>query len=114
CAGGVPCLGGRAIVVVRGDVNDQSPPPRTIALKSDFLVKRARKFAGAALDGPFDVVGGHVLRLGGSNRRAQPRVAVHVASAGLRRYRYFLDQARENLAAFRVERPFFVLYCGPF
>src|SRR6185312_8601275 len=46
----------------------------------EFFVGGAGKFAGAALDGAFDVVGGHVLRFGIIDGFAQARVLVGVAA----------------------------------
>ncbi len=86
-----------------------------VALVGDLLVGDAFEFAGAALDGALDVVGGHVLGLGRGDGGAEARIAVWVsAAAGLGGYGDFLDETGEDLATFGVKRAFFVLDCGPF
>ena len=71
------------------------------------------ELAGAALNGPLDVVGGHVGRLGGRYGRAQTRVAVGVAAALAGRHRDLSDDLGEDLAALGVGPSLFVFDGAP-
>ncbi len=88
-------------------------PPGTVAFEGKFFVVGAGQFAGAALDGPLDIVGGHVLSLGGGNGGAQARIGIRIAAIFCGNAD-FLDKARKNLAALGVKRALLVLNCGPF
>src|SRR5215475_9148970 len=103
----------RAITVVGRCFHDDGHTARAIALEGDLLIDCAWKFAGTALDGAFAVVRRHVLRLGGSNRGTQALISVRIAAC-LGCDSDFFDQTSEDLAAFRVKSPFFVLNCRPF
>ena len=80
-----------------------------VALVRHFLVADAFFFAGAAADGPLDVVGRHVDLLGVGNDGAEPRIHVRVAAAVSGGDGQFLDDAREDLAALGVGRALLVL-----
>ena len=81
----------RTISVVRCDIHQQSYTAWSVAFKEDFFVGRARKFARAALNCALDIVGGHVLGLGGSYGRAQAWIALSVSPARLGGHGDFLD-----------------------
>src|SRR6478735_12367816 len=100
------------VAIIGRDLNQQSYTAGAIAFKGDFFIAHAFKFAGAALDGPLDVVSRHVLSLGGSNSRAQARIAFRVATAALGGHGDFLDQTGKYLAALGVQRALFMLDCG--
>src|SRR5215469_41771 len=102
-----------AVAIVGVDVQQNSDASRAVALERELFVGGAGQFAGAALDRPLDVVGGHVCRLGGGNRRTQARVALRI-TAIFGSNGYFLDETGENLAALGIERALLVLNCGPF
>ena len=80
-----------------------------VALVVDLFVGDAGQLAGAALDRPLDVLGGHVGGLGFGDDGAQSRVHVDVAAAIPGRDGHLLDEAREQLAALGVERALLVL-----
>ena len=104
-----------AIFVVGEDFDDEGDAAGAVALVGDLFVADAFEFAGAALDGAFDVVGGHVLRFGCGDGATEARVAVGIAAtAGLGGDGDFLDEAGEDLAAFGVKRALLVLDCRPF
>jgi hypothetical protein len=88
--------------------------PGAVALVGNLFIRNAFELAGAALDGSFDVVGRHVLGLGGDDGSAEARIAVWVATAGLGGDGDFLDKAGEDLAAFGVGGALFMLDCRPF
>ncbi len=94
--------------------DDEGYAAGAVALVGDLLVGDAFEFAGAALDGAFDVVGGHVLGFGGGDSSAEAGVAVGVSSALFGGDGDFLDEAGEDLAAFGVKRALFMLDCRPF
>ncbi len=79
---GVANLADRAILVVGQDVDDDGDASGAVALVGDLVVGEALELAGAALDGALDVIGGHVLRLGGEDGGAEAGIAVRVAAAG--------------------------------
>ena len=70
-----------AIFVVGEDFDDDGDAAGAVALVGDLLVGDAFEFAGAALDGALDVVGGHVFGFGGGDGSAEAGVAVGVSSA---------------------------------
>src|ERR1700741_3536811 len=103
-----------AVAIVGIDLGKDGDSARAVALEREFLVGRAGQLAGAALDGALDVVGGHVLALGGEDGGAQTRIAVGIAATVFGGNADFLDQASKNLAALGIERALLVLDCGPF
>ena len=103
-----------AIFVVGEDFDDDGYAAGAVALVGDLLVGDAFEFAGAALDGALDVVGGHVLGFGGGDGSAEAGVAVGISSALLGGDGDFLDEAGEDLAAFGVKRALLMLDCRPF
>src|SRR5581483_9386027 len=104
----------RAVAVIGVDIEHYRDAAGTIAFEGELFVHRSGKFAGTALDGAFDIVGWHVLALGGQNRRAQARIGIRIATAVLGGNADFLDKSGENLAALCIERALFMLNCGPF
>ena len=105
----VPDLADGAVPVVGQRVDEDGDAAGAVALVRHFVVGDAFFFAGAAPDGPLDVVGGHVVLLGLGDDRAQARVHVGIAAAVAGRDRQFLDEAREDLAALGVGRALLVL-----
>jgi len=107
-------LGNRAVLVVgqAGDVNGHAAG--AVAFINHFFVLGAFQLAGALLDGPLDVVGGHVGVFGGLDGAAQARVLVGVAAAGAGGHGDFADDFGEDLAALGVGRAFFMLNRRPF
>ena len=101
------------VAVVRIDVKQNRDPARAVALQGELLVSGAGKLARAALDGPLDVIGGHILRLGRNDGATQTRVGVRIAAAIFRGDADFFDQTGENLPTLGVERALFMLDCGP-
>ena len=102
-----------AVAIVGQRLHDDRHAAGPVALEGDLFVAHAFQFAGAALDGPLDVVLRHVFGLGRGNGGAQPGVAVRVAAA-LGSDGDFLEQTGEYLAALGIQRALFVLDCGPF
>src|SRR5579862_13143 len=102
-----------AVPVVGVDLSEDGDAARTVALERELFVSRAGQFAGTALDGSLDVIGGHVLALSGEDRRTQTRIAIRITTAIFGGNADFLDEASENLAALGVERALLVLNCGP-
>src|SRR5207302_1822388 len=72
-----------AIAIVGVDVEKNGDAAGPIAFERKFFVGRSGKFAGAALDGPFDVIGRHILSLGSDNCTAKARVGIGIAAAVL-------------------------------
>ena len=103
-----------AVFVVGEDVDDEGDAAGAVALVSDLFVADAFELAGSALDGAFDVVGGHVLSFGGGDGAAQAGVAVGIAAAGFGGDGDFLDEAGKDFAAFGVCGALFMLDCRPF
>ena len=101
-----------AVAIVGADVDQYRSASGTVSLERELFVVDAGEFAGTTLNGALDVVGRHVLGLRIRDGLAQAGVLIHVAAI-LRRDGDFLDQARENLAAFRVKSALLVLDCGP-
>src|SRR5208337_5039882 len=89
----------RAVTIVGVDVEQNRDAARPIAFEREFFVGGAGQFAPPALDGPLDVVGGHILGLGGKDGAAQAWVGIRIAAAVLRGNADFLDETGENLAA---------------
>src|SRR5207302_11513142 len=87
-----------AVAVVGVDVKQDCHSTRSVAFERKLFISRTGKFARAALDRAFDVVGGHVLCLGGHNGSAQARIRVRIASTLPRGNAAFLDKAGINLA----------------
>ena len=87
-AEGMADLADGAIAIVGGEVEQHGDAAGTVAFEIEFLVGRARQFAGAALDGALDVVGRHVLGLGVEDGLAQARVLVGIAAATWRPWKF--------------------------
>ena len=102
-------LADRPVAVVGERLDDDRGAAGAVPLVGHLFVGHALFFAGAAPDGPLDVVGGHVVRLGLGDDRAQPRVHVGVAAAVSGGNGQFLDDAGEDLAALGVSRALLVL-----
>ena len=103
-----------AVAVVGVDFGENGNSAWTVAFEHELFIGSAGKLARAALDGALDVVGRHVLALGGEDGGAQTRISVGIAATVFGGNADFLDQARKNLAALGVERALLVLNCGPF
>ena len=67
-------VGDRADLVVGHAVDDDRGAVDAVALVADLFVVHAVEIAGAAIDGPLDVVGGHVLFLALVDCQPQPRI----------------------------------------
>ena len=105
---------GRAVLVVREDLDDYGGAAGAVTLVLRFFVRHAGLFTRAAADGTLDVFGRHVRGFRVADDRAQARVHVRVTAAGACRDRQLLDDARENPAALGVERAFLVFDGRPF
>src|SRR6266849_2691444 len=79
----MPDRRGGSIAVVGECIDHDRHARGSIALVADFLELLARKLAGAALDRVLDAVGRHVDLTCFLHRKAQPKVAVGVASPSL-------------------------------
>src|SRR5713226_4229360 len=105
----------RGSIAVVGECIDHDRHARgSIALVADFLELLARKLAGPALDRVLDAIGRHVDLTSLLHRKAQPEVAVGVASPFLGRDRDLTTGARERLTTLGVDDCLFVLDAGPF
>src|SRR5581483_7268233 len=69
-----------SVSIVAGDLDQDCNPARTIAFERELFVSCAGQLASTALDSPFDVVGGHVFRLGRLDSCTQPRIFVRIAA----------------------------------
>ena len=107
-------LADRAVAIVGVNVEQQRHAAGTVPFQGKFFVSCTRQFSSAALDGPLDVVGRHVLGFGCGDGAAQARIRIGIPTAILGGNADFLDQAGENLAALSVERALLMLNCGPF
>src|SRR6185437_12729461 len=103
-----------AIAIIGCRFDDYSDATGTVALERDFFVVRTFQLTRTALDRTLDIILRHIFCLGRGNSTTQPRIAIWISAAGPGSHCNFLDQARENLAAFSVGRALLVLNCGPF
>src|SRR5262249_10997348 len=99
----------RAVAVVRHHVYQDGDAAGAVALVGDFLDDLAAQLAGAALDGPLDVVLGHadLPRLVDGVAQLQVHGRVAAAAPGCDDDRP--AQLAPQLAALGVNRPFLVL-----
>src|SRR5215470_2078824 len=95
-------LGSGAVLVVGQDPEENSDAAGTIALIRDLLVLLARQFSRALLDGPLDIVGGHVGRTRGLRGSFQPQVALGVSSPVSRRHRDLAEDLGKELPPLHV------------
>ncbi len=89
-------IGHRAVVVVRGALDQNGDAVRGASLENDFLVIGLILFGGT-LDGALDVVLGHILATGRLQQSAKTRVARHIRTAGLDSNRDFLTDFGKGL-----------------
>ncbi len=102
-------------IAIRGDRLDQHPhAARSVALESHFFVLFPLKLAGAAQDGPLDVLTRHVFILTSQDGGPQARVRVRIAAADARSDSNFANHPGENAAALGVGGRLLVLDRGPF
>src|SRR5579875_484224 len=73
-------FGDGTVAVVRQRLSYNCHPPRSIALIHHRFELISSQLTGALLDCPIDVIVGHGLGFGGSNRGAQARISLHVAA----------------------------------
>ena len=95
-------LADRAVAVIGGHVNQDGDAAGSVALEHHFLDLAALEFAGAALYGALDVVGGHAGRLGRQDGGAQPGIGVGIAAAAAGSDHDLLDNTGKRLAALSV------------
>src|SRR5437899_8697884 len=81
--------------------------------KGNLLVLLARQLARPLLNGPLDVVGGHVGRLGGLHGRLESEIALRVAAPVLGRHGDLTEDLGEELAALHVGLALLALDLGP-
>src|SRR5258708_16458141 len=112
-AEGVANLTYGTVAIVGINVEQDGDPTRPVTFERKLFVGSARKFARAALDRAFDVVGRHVLCLGGHNGSAQPRIRVRIASTVLRSNADFFDKAGTNLSPLGIDAALLLLDCCP-
>src|SRR5690606_30071977 len=99
---GVADVGDGAVGVVREALDEEGDAAGAVALVRHLLVVGAGDLARAALDGAFDVVLGHVLRLRLVHGEAEAGVHVRVAAAFAGGYHDVARDARPELRAPRV------------
>ncbi len=107
-------VGDGPVAVVGDDVDEDADAVRAIRLVDGFDQFTALQLARAALDGPVDVVLGHIGRAGIGHGQAQGGVAVHVAAALARSNGDLLGDARKLLAALGVAGRLLMFNGGPF
>ena len=108
-------LGARAVAVVGHRLDQQRDAARAVALVDDVLERvDVGALAGALGDRALDVVLGHRGVLGLLHREPEPRVALDVAAALLRRDRDGARELGEQLAATGVDDRLLVLDPRPF
>src|SRR5690606_19958167 len=110
---GVPDFGHRAGAIVGHAVDDDRRTAYAIAFVADFFIIGAIGAADPALDGPLDVVFGHIGVGGLVPGHAQPRIAVGVGAACPRRDGDLTDDLGPELAPLGVLAPLAVLDVGP-
>ena len=106
-------LAGGAVAVVGQDFAEDGHAAGTVALVDDFFEVAAFELAGAALDGPLDVVLGHTDGLGVVDGVAEAQVGVRVAAAVLGRDDDRLGQPAPELAALGVNQGLLVFNARP-
>ena len=105
----VPELGHGAVAVVGQDAHEQRHAAGPVSLVIDLFVGHARQFSRPAHDRALDVVGGHVVRLGGRHGQPQSGIGIDVAAPVARRHRHLFDQPGEDAPALGVRRGLLVL-----
>jgi hypothetical protein len=104
---------GRPVAVVRQAVDDDADAARGVGLVGELLHDLAFELTRALLDGPLDVVAGHVHVAGGVDGCAQPGVGLDVGAAQLGGQDDLLAQAREDPALLGVDLGLLMLDAGP-
>ena len=97
-------LAGGAVAVVGQHFAEHGHAAGAVAFVGDLLEGAAFELAGAALDGPLDVVLGHADGLGVVDGVAEPQVRVGVAAAVLGGDDDRLGQLAPQLAALGVDQ----------
>ena len=111
----MPDLRNRPVLVVRHHIDNHRNARRTIPLVSHLFIScGAGLVAGTLFDGPVDVVLGHVLFLCRQDGLPQSGVPLNIAAAQSGCKCDFLDQFREDLAAFRIDGALLSLDRTPF
>ena len=99
----MPDFTDRPIAIVRDNLGEQRDTARTITLVKDFFELPTLQLAGTFHDGAFDVVRGHVERLGVEDGLAEPWVTFGVSSADPCSDCDFLDELGESAAALGID-----------
>src|SRR5271170_6122143 len=107
-------LTNRSVAVISRDGYQHRGATWAVAFKQDFVDLAAFQLAGAAHNGPFDVIGRHADCLGSQNGGSQSGVTVGIAATPASSNHDFLNEAREDLAALGIEGSFLVLNRRPF
>ena len=104
---------GGAVAVVGQDFAEDGDAAGAVALVDDLVERGLAAFAGAAFDGPLDVLLGHADGLGVVDGVAEAEVLVGVAAAVFGRHDDGLRQLAPQLAAFGVDERFLVFDTRP-
>ena len=101
-------------VAIAGDhLHEHTHSAGAVALEHHFIERFTLELPGAALDGAFDIVVGHVLALGREDGCAQARIGVRVGAADAGGNGQLANNLGENFAALGVSRGLLMLDCGP-
>lgn len=102
----MPYIGHRPVLVVREHVHEHSHASGTVPLVGNLFQVEAFELSGALLDGPLDIVFGHVGGFGRSHGGPQAGVPLDVAASHPGRDRDLLDELAESLPRFASAAPF--------
>src|ERR1700732_4841324 len=97
-----------SVAIVGVDIEQNRNATRSIAFERELFVGCTRQFSRATLNGPLDVVGGHILRFGSDNGAAQAGIRVRITAPVFCGNANFLDESGKNLAALSVKRALLV------
>src|SRR5712692_10028308 len=103
-----------AVAIIGGAFDKYRDPARAITFITDFFVMRALELTGAALNGAFDIILGHILAQRLVDDGAQPRVMPGIPAPGAGGDGNLADNFGENFTALGVLRPFVAADIGPF
>jgi hypothetical protein len=106
-------VGHGAVLVVREAFHHQGHPGRTVAFQDHLFQSGAAAAAFAALNGPGDIVIGHIFGPGRGDGGSEARIAGEVTASQARRHGDFFGQLAEEFPPFGVRSAFFPLDRAP-
>ena len=93
---------GRSILIISGNLDNQSDTTRRIALVNDLFVDDARQFAGTFFDRTLDIIIRHIRLLRLRHYGAQARIHRRITATSASSERDIFTNHAENLTALSV------------